>query len=290
MGGNIFVPSLRGFINSLIAGFKEASRGWRIRNKFTLLSYELIRLIPNFIERRSTSISTIRRRLMKILIKRVIINYRDCKFQLVDEECLAILSDKFESWAWNYLKIPEDGVFIDIGAHVGRYAIPIAKFLNNGIVVAVEAAPENYSTLVKNVKLNGLNNVLVFNLAAWREEKNLTLHFSEYSGRHTVKGSSNCNSAHKVLAKPIDSVVAECGIKRVDMVKIDVEGAEAEVLEGMRKTIEKFKPNLLIEVFQENADRVFSFLKEINYEFEEIPNSQTCNMFYLFCHARRDAY
>jgi len=222
---------------------------------------------------------------MKILVKRAIINYKGCRFQLVDEECLAILSEKFENWAWNYLKIPKDGVFIDIGAHVGRYTIPIAKFLNKGIVVAVEAAPENYFALVKNVKLNRLNNVLVFNIAAWKEESNLTLHFSEYSGRHTVKGSSN--SVHRVLARPIDSIIAEYGIKRVDMIKIDVEGAEIEVLEGMRKTLEKFKPNLLIEVFCKNADRVYKFLKEINYEFEEIPKSRTYNMFYLFCYARR---
>jgi len=281
------MPSLKGFIHSSIAGLKEASRGWRISGKFTLLLYELIRLVPNFIEQRYPSISSIKKRLMGVLVKRAVIKYRGCKFQVVDDECLAILSEKFEDWAWDYFKIPEDGVFIDVGAHVGRYTIPIAKFLSNeGIVLAVEAAPENYVALVKNVKLNELNNILVFNIAAWREEGELTLHFSEYSGRHTVKGSSNLIC--KVLARPIDAIIAEYGIKRVDMVKIDVEGAEVEVLEGMKGSIEKFKPNLLIEVSWANAECVYKFLKEINYEAEEIPRSQTSSHFYLFCHARED--
>jgi len=225
---------------------------------------------------------------MRVLLRRAVIKYRGCKFQVVDDECLAILSEKFEGWAWDYLKVPEDGVFIDVGAHVGRYTIPIAKFLNKGIVVAVEAAPENYVALVKNVKLNELNNILVFNVAAWREESELTLHFSEYSGRHTVKGSSNL--VYKVLARPIDAIIAEYGIKRVDLVKIDVEGAEVEVLEGMKRSIEKFKPNLLIEVSWANAEYVYKFLKEINYEIEEIPHSQTSSHFYLFCHKREDTY
>ena len=282
------MPSLKGFLHSSIMGFKEASRGWKINSKFTLLLYELIRLIPNFIEQRHPSISSIKKRLMRTLLKRAVIKYRGCKFQVVDNECLAILSEKFESWAWDYMKVPKDGVFIDVGAHVGRYTIPIAKFLNKGIVVAVEAAPENYAALIKNVKLNELNNILVFNVAAWREEDELTLHFSEYSGRHTVKGSSNLG--YRVLARPIDAIIAEYGIKRVDLVKIDVEGAEVEVLEGMKGSIEKFKPNLLIEVSWANAESVYKFLKEMNYEIEEIPHSQTLSYFYLFGHPREGAH
>ena len=284
------MPSLKGFIHSSIAGFKEASRGWRIRSKLTLLLYELIRLVPNFMERYYPSVSSIKKRLMRMLVKRAVIKYRGCKFQVVDDECLAILSEEFESWAWSYLKIPEDGVFIDVGAHIGRYTIPIAKFLNKGIVIAVEAAPENYVALVKNVELNKLNNILALNVAAWKEIDRLTLHFSEYSGRHTVKRSNNFVYKDKVLAKPIDAIIAEYGIKRVDTVKIDVEGAEVEVLEGMRRSIEKFKPNLLIEVSWANAERVYKFLKEINYEIKRIPHSQTSSHFYLFCYAREDAY
>ena len=93
-----------------------------------------------------------------------------------------------------------------------------------------------------------------------------------------------------MLAKPIDAIIAEYGIKRVDTVKIDVEGAEVEVLEGMRRSIEKFKPNLLIEVSWANAERVYKFLKEINYEIKRIPHSQTSSHFYLFCHAKEDVY
>ena len=106
------MPSLKGFVHFLLTRLHNVSRGCGISSKFTLLTYALIRTIPNIIERYYSRVSAIKKKLTRTLIKRIVIKYKGCGFYLVDTECLGMLSDKFENWAWDYLKIPKDGVFI----------------------------------------------------------------------------------------------------------------------------------------------------------------------------------
>lgn len=55
-----------------------------------------------------------------------------------------------------------------------------------------------------------------------------------------------------VRAKPLDSVLKELGVNGIDCVKVDVEGAELEVLKGMRRTLRRFRPIVVAEVKSEN--------------------------------------
>lgn len=61
---------------------------------------------------------------------------------------------------------PPDGVFIDVGAHVGKYSIAFGKRLRRGLVVAIEPMPSNIKALIENIKLNKLDNVIVVPKAA----------------------------------------------------------------------------------------------------------------------------
>ena len=77
---------------------------------------------------------------------------------------------------------------LDIGAHIGKYAIAAAKSVGQeGRVIALEPDKKNYATLCKNVVLNNVENVVTLNLAAWMEEDSLALQVGKTSGRHSVK-------------------------------------------------------------------------------------------------------
>jgi len=141
--------------------------------------------------------------------------------------------------------LPEDGVFVDVGAHVGRWSLRLARKASR--VVAVEANPSTAAVLRAHLNLNQVANVGVMQLAAWDEETRMNL--------RDPKGVLNSGSTQVVEAEdedhgdtwaaPLDTVLA--GESRIDLVKIDVEGADLHVLAGMAGLIEKHRPKLLIE-------------------------------------------
>jgi FkbM family methyltransferase len=132
---------------------------------------------------------------------------------------------------------PGDTV-IDVGANVGWYTIIASKFVgNNGRVIAFEPEPENFAILKRNVLANGCDNVTLEQKALSNAAGELTLYLDEANkGRHSTvldwKGKTI-----KVEALRLDDYL-ENRFKKVDFVKIDVEGAEPMVLEGMKRAVE----------------------------------------------------
>jgi FkbM family methyltransferase len=145
--------------------------------------------------------------------------------------------------------LPEDGTFLDVGAHVGHYALRAAKRCAR--VLAVEANPRTYDRLEQNIELNHLHNVHHYNFAAWDKHEKLTLtskHGHDYDGTDSLVPHLEDATEVKeipVQAFRIDEVLA--GEDRVDVVKIDVEGADLHVIRGMSGLLEKHRPRLFIE-------------------------------------------
>ncbi|MCS7139609.1 MAG: FkbM family methyltransferase, partial [Candidatus Nezhaarchaeota archaeon] len=102
---------------------------------------------------------------------------------------------------------------------------------------------------LKNIKLNGLKNVIALNIAAWNGECNLKLFIGDVSGHHSAKKDFGLGSI-TVKAMPLDDVVRDLRVKRVDLIKIDVEGAELEVLEGLVRTLKEHHPKVIVEVWR----------------------------------------
>lgn len=94
-----------------------------------------------------------------------------------DFEDFAILNPDFETFMSAWFQPKKHDVFVDIGSHVGKYAIPTAKAVGEeGLVVAIEPHPENFKALQKNVKLNNLQNLVAVNLGAWNRSCKKVLH------------------------------------------------------------------------------------------------------------------
>jgi len=142
---------------------------------------------------------------------------------------------------------------IDVGAHTGRHAIPIAKQVGDqGVVLAFEPIPHIRETLVKNLQASNLNNVVVYPFALSREsqvaEFNYIPNLPEESGlkqRHIYNGTPEAFVKIRVPVKRIDDLVPHDF--QIDFIKMDVEGAELDVLEGAVEVLGRCKPIVAFE-------------------------------------------
>ncbi|HKU95445.1 MAG TPA: FkbM family methyltransferase [Vineibacter sp.] len=148
--------------------------------------------------------------------------------------------------------LPSDGVFIDIGAHVGYYSILASRLVGpKGRVVAFEPTPRTRAELTANTAQ--LGNVSVVPMAAWDERTQLVLRdfgWLQSSFNSVVAARVNGNprsDSIEVAAMPVDDWLAEHDIVP-DFIKIDAESAEHRVLRGLRRTIERYHPILSLEI------------------------------------------
>jgi FkbM family methyltransferase len=142
-------------------------------------------------------------------------------------------------------RVIRDGMkVVDVGAHVGHYTLMAARLVGpNGRVYAFEADSENVSLLEQNVALNGYCNVNCIHAAVSDHSGELTLYVSRQGNdRHTtVPDEVACavSIARTVAATTLDEFAAAHGWPSIDLVKLDIEGAEPRAIEGMRELIRR---------------------------------------------------
>jgi FkbM family methyltransferase len=186
---------------------------------------------------------------------------------------------------WKYLKVDHNEVFIDVGAHVGKYTLPIAKQYPDSIVIAIEPAKDTFLALIEGIKRNNLKNIIALNIAAYSTNTKLKLFILETHGSSTLIEKYAKDLAKRIIrvdeveARPLDDVVNELGLKRVDWVKIDVEGAELHVLRGFKNGILRLKPKIVIEVKKFNREDVLRFFEEVGYACRNIPEDESGEYF-----------
>ena len=159
-------------------------------------------------------------------------------------------------------------VVYDIGANVGSYTI-LASLLvgTSGKVLAFEPLPENLSFLRKHTELNNLRNVAIYDAAVWKSAG--TIRFTGTSDR--VTSHVDASGDIEVQTVSIDQAIAENQFPPPAVMKIDVEGAEVEVLQGAQKTISEYRPAIFLATHgAEIEDECKRMLRELGYQVELI--------------------
>jgi FkbM family methyltransferase len=222
-------------------------------------------------------------RVANIVVRGAAVYYKGSKYYLIDAATTYYFSTRtHEPWMWSYLAtLKKDDVFVDVGAHVGLYSIYVAHNLGSK-VIAIEPHPENFNFLLKSIKSNSLRNISALNLAAWNEDTELPLYTADSSGDHSLKSTIARKHVYIVRARKLDNVLSELGVRKVSFIKIDVEGAEVEVLEGLRTTLKAYRPRLIIEVWTGNAGAVQRILKDLNYSISIVPGSVSKDLHYIY--------
>jgi FkbM family methyltransferase len=147
-------------------------------------------------------------------------------------------SDRFIVWEIWQAKVyddtllpirPED-VVVDIGAHIGAFAVRAARLAHRGQVYAYEASSSNYALLMKNRQLNGLENLHIKNRAISNQHGMMPFYtVAENGGLGSLVQTTN-DSREQVQAMPFTDIISENAIERIDLLKVDVEGAEYDIL------------------------------------------------------------
>jgi len=143
------------------------------------------------------------------------------------------------------------GVLMDIGGNTGMYTVKAAQFFRNhggGNVVTYEPLPEMLVDLQRNLQLNQFDNVRLrsFCLSDKSGTAELWLNFRRPASSSLVHRDETAVS-FSTLVFPLDVVWPLEKLDRLDYVKIDVEGAEAQVLAGGDETFKKFRPIIQLE-------------------------------------------
>jgi FkbM family methyltransferase len=173
----------------------------------------------------------------------------------------------------------EGDVVLDVGAYTGLYTIISSKRVGqNGKVIAIEADPTNFEILNRNIKLNGLTNVISLNYTVYSKETKLKFYLlpsgTKYNNIMSDRIKKTEEKFIEINPDKLDDILQQNGISHSDVnwIKIDVEGGEFEVLKGTTGILSKSKDiALLIKVHNSKSSinlyrQIIEFLKVYNFK------------------------
>ena len=147
--------------------------------------------------------------------------------------------------------VSEGNYCLDVGANIGYYTVLLSKLIGSkGIVHAFEPT-NNYKTILyDNIRENNISNVIVHDYALSNKEEELSIYIGECSA--TIHPTNNITKQEKINTRKLDDIVTTLDLKKLDIIKVDIDGHEPFFLEGAWKTIEKYNPYILLEISHEN--------------------------------------
>jgi FkbM family methyltransferase len=181
--------------------------------------------------------------------------------------------------------------FLDVGANWGYFTLLAAHRVGTGgKVVSLEPDPRLFPSLADNITANDMSQVHAMQIAAGEESGQLTLAgFAESGGnfglsRVVAQGHDN-GLVFQVAARPLDIVLQSLRLAEVDLLKMDIEGAEGFALHGLRESLAQHRvrrilielhPTQLAEHEQHPAD-IIEQLRRFGYDAWKIDHSQRTN-------------
>jgi FkbM family methyltransferase len=164
-------------------------------------------------------------------------------------------------------QLREGDTFFDIGGHFGQYTVAAGRKVGaEGSVHVFEPGAVQDRYLRRNIEINSLTNVTVANVALSDQPGELALHTPSFGdiGKSQLVDPEQDAAAVRVPVTTLDEYCAQNGITRIDVVKVDVEGAEFGVFKGAARVMLEFPPRA---IFYESVD---SLCEAFNHTPEEM--------------------
>jgi len=205
-------------------------------------------------------------------------NIQDSKMVVnLNDEGLArdlVLSNIREPFSTETMRkeLRKGNVVIDIGANIGYYALMESRLVGNkGKIYAIEPVPKNFKLLSYNVKLNNYKNIKLFNLAIGEKRKKEKMHISTHHNRCSmIDDGSKFIGSIMVKTETLDNFIE--GKKWPDLIRMDTEGYEYEIIQGMKKILKTEKPlKIFIEIHptiikKKKTIKLLTTLKEAGFQ------------------------
>lgn len=173
-------------------------------------------------------------------------------------------------------KLDHDTIFLDIGANIGFFSI-IAEKKFGAQVFAFEPSPREFKRFKKNLISNDCKRIVSYNCALGNVNDESFLQTADYSnhGMNRIVPCGTKNSV-RVKVKKLDSLIKTLDLEKIGLCKIDVEGFELEVLEGMSNIITKLETcKFIVEISPtylcdngRKAEDIYKFFEKYEYKYE----------------------
>jgi len=169
--------------------------------------------------------------------------------------------------------MPAGGVMLDVGANYGYYCIALAARLRQHCTIhAFEPNGPTFARLRRNLELNQVKVVTVYQVGLSDHEG--TAAIVEVPGH---SGAAHLRPGQDVAVTSLDRFCAVTSLDRLDLIKIDAEGAELRILRGGGETLDRFRPVLLLELNTPTLERehaspadVLALLRSLEYRVYSI--------------------
>ena len=127
--------------------------------------------------------------------------------------------------------IHDNDVVIDVGAHIGLFALFASQFCKQGKIFCFEPIKENYELLVENINFNKIKNIIPFNFAVSKESDSVKIFLNDdYSGHSMFLETNNFVI---VKSKSLLDIFSENNIQECNFLKLDCEGAEYDIINSL---------------------------------------------------------
>ncbi|MEU8551842.1 FkbM family methyltransferase [Streptomyces roseoverticillatus] len=186
---------------------------------------------------------------------------------------------------WLTRRLRPGDTFIDVGANIGYFSLLGARLVGPaGRVVAIEASPTFYRSVVANARRNACRNVRAVNLAVCDARRSLT--FTLASSRNMGANSivpydGPAEASFEAQALPLTEVLTASEVAEARVIKVDVEGAEGSVIRGMKPLLDRLRPDaeITVEVAPErmarlgdSADELLATMLDFGFHAYRQPN------------------
>jgi len=171
--------------------------------------------------------------------------------------------------------LPKDGLFIDIGANIGYFSCLAASIVGNkGHVFSFEPVPQSFQLLSKNIHLNNFHNITAYQIAASNKKGSMLLAKPKNPcalEMVTTRNASTTKPHWEIPSERVDEIVDRN--QSIDMIKIDIEGAEMLALAGLVEHLSKQNaPIVLCEVndsfltdMGSSAEKLMAYMINLGY-------------------------
>jgi len=167
-------------------------------------------------------------------------------------------------------------LIIDLGANIGVETLRFAKMYPHAKIFAIEAAKENFETLVKNTK--NMSNVTCLNAAIWNKNSKLKIIKKTESGQARYVREVNNSEKFHIKGIPLNKILSKYLIKNICILKVDIEGAERKLFNKSCKKWLHLVKCIIMEApdsdFPLTTQKILKLFIKNNYKFNTYINGE----------------
>ena len=179
----------------------------------------------------------------------------------------------------NLLKQPT--CILDVGANIGNHTLFFSKFWDDTKVYSFEPSSTIFQMLQRNIQLNNLESTNCFNVAVGNKAGSGRISYNGQLENNLGATMVDYEDDGEIQFITLDTFALEHNLHVIDLVKIDVEGFELKVLNGMKQIIEEYNPYIWIEVLKDNKSKAMAVFQELNLTFISAPPFNKYNDYLL---------